>query len=101
MDADAALLNQAFLNLVSNALRHAEPRSELRFALRAEGETALLSVCSALRRGEKPDVTVYVYDQLGRLVPDYPCETVDGEDGRVFKLELKPDHCAAIVRKGV
>ena len=52
-------------------------------------------------RGEKPDVTVYVYDQLGRLVPDYPWETVDGEDGRVFKLELKPDHCAAIVRKGV
>lgn len=49
-------------------------------------------------RGESPDVEVYVYNELGRLVPDYPFEATDKPLGRVIKLELKPDHCAAIIR---
>jgi hypothetical protein len=32
-------------------------------------------------------------------VEGYPFAVRDTEDGRVFTLELKPDHCAAIVRR--
>ena len=50
-------------------------------------------------RGEKPDVDVFVFDELGREVKDYPFVARDTADGRIFALELKPDHCAAIVRR--
>ena len=50
-------------------------------------------------RGERPDVDVFVFDELGREVKGYPCETKETQLGRVFVLELKPDYCAAIVRK--
>lgn len=50
-------------------------------------------------RGERPDVEVFVYDELGRHVPGYPCSIVEKPLGRAFVLELKKDHCAAIVRK--
>ena len=48
---------------------------------------------------EKPDVDVFVFDELGREVKDYPYLVKDTEKGRIFTLELKPDHCAAIVKK--
>ncbi len=50
-------------------------------------------------RGEKPDVEVFVFDDLGREVKDYPYSVTDTPQGRIFTLELKPDHCAAIVKK--
>ena len=50
-------------------------------------------------RGEKPDVEVFVFNELGREVKDYPFATRDTADGRIFALELKPDHCAAIVKR--
>jgi hypothetical protein len=50
-------------------------------------------------RGERPDVEVFVYDELGRHVPDYPYSIVEKPLGRAFVLELKKDHCAAIVRR--
>jgi len=50
-------------------------------------------------RGEKPDVDVFVFDELGREVKGYPYSVKDTEQGRVFTLELKHDHCAAIVKK--
>ena len=50
-------------------------------------------------RGEKPDVDVFVFDELGREVKDYPYAVKDTDWGRVFTLELKTDHCAAIVKK--
>ena len=50
-------------------------------------------------RGEKPEADVFVFNELGREVKDYPFATRDTAGGRVFVLELKPDHCAAIVRK--
>ena len=49
--------------------------------------------------GEKPDVDVFVFDELGREVKDYPYAVKDTDWGRVFTLELKTDHCAAIVKK--
>ena len=49
-------------------------------------------------RGERPDVDVFVFDELGREVPGYPFVAKDTPLGRVFTLELKPDHCAAIVK---
>ena len=50
-------------------------------------------------RGEKPDVDVFVFDELGREIKGYPYSVKDAETGRIFTLELKPDHCAAIVKK--
>ena len=50
-------------------------------------------------RGEKPDVEVFVFDELGREVPGYPFSSKDTDLGRIFTLELKQGHCAAIVRK--
>ena len=50
-------------------------------------------------RGEKPEVDVFVFDELGREVKDYPYSVKDTEQGRIFTLELKADHCAAIVRR--
>ena len=50
-------------------------------------------------RGERPDVDVFVFDELGREVKGYPYSTKDTESGRVFTIELKRDHCAAIVRR--
>lgn len=50
-------------------------------------------------RGEKPDADVFVFDELGREVPGYPVETAETPLGRMFRLELKKDHCAAIVRR--
>ena len=50
-------------------------------------------------RGEKPDVDVFVFDELGREVKGYPYSVKDAETGRIFTLELKPGHCASIVRK--
>ncbi len=49
-------------------------------------------------RGEKPDVEVFVFNELGREVKGYPFATRDTAGGRIFALELKPDHCAAIVK---
>ena len=49
-------------------------------------------------RGEKPEVDVFVFDELGREVKDYPYSVKDTEQGRIFTLELKADHCAAIVK---
>ena len=49
-------------------------------------------------RGERPDVDVFVFDEFGREVPGYPFAAKDTPLGRVFTLELKPDHCAAIVK---
>ena len=51
-------------------------------------------------RGEKPDVDVFVFNELGREVEGYPYSVKETELGRIFTLELKPDHCAAIVKKG-
>ena len=50
-------------------------------------------------RGEKPDVDVFVFDELGREVKDYPYSIKDTEQDRIFTLELKTDHCAAIIKK--
>ena len=50
-------------------------------------------------RGERPEVEVFVFDELGREVKAYPYAVKDTENGRIFTLELKPEHCAAIVRK--
>ena len=50
-------------------------------------------------RGEKPDVDVFVFNELGREVKGYPFTARDSEYGRIFTLELKPGHCAAIVRR--
>ena len=50
-------------------------------------------------RGERPDVDVFVFDELGREVKDYPYSVKDAERGRIFTLELKVAHCAAIVKK--
>jgi hypothetical protein len=50
-------------------------------------------------RGERPDVDVFVFDDLGREVPEYPYEVKDTELGRVFILELKAEYCAAIVKR--
>ena len=50
-------------------------------------------------RGESPEVDVFVFDELGREVKGYPWSWKDTVNGRVFTLELKPDYCAAIVRK--
>ena len=50
-------------------------------------------------RGESPEVDVFVFDELGREVKGYPYAVKDTETGRIFTLELKPDHCAAIVKK--
>ena len=50
-------------------------------------------------RGEKPDVEVFVFDELGREVKDYPYSVKDTEYDRTFNIELKADHCAAIVRR--
>ena len=50
-------------------------------------------------RGEKPDVDVFVFDELGREVKDYPYSVKDTEKGRMFMLELKADHCAALVKR--
>lgn len=49
-------------------------------------------------RGENPEVEVFVFDELGREVKGYPYSVKDTEGGRIFTLELKPDHCAAIVK---
>ena len=50
-------------------------------------------------RGESPDVDVFVFDELGREVKGYPFSVRDTPQGRIFTLELKTDHCAAIVKK--
>jgi hypothetical protein len=50
-------------------------------------------------RGEKPEVDVFVFDELGREVKDCQFSVRDTPQGRVFTLELKTDHCAAIVKK--
>ena len=50
-------------------------------------------------RGERPDVDVFVFNELGREVTGYPFETKETRQGRAFVLELKPDYCAAIVKK--
>ena len=50
-------------------------------------------------RGEKPDVDVFVFDELGREVPGYPFSVKDTDTGRTFTVELKQGHCAAIIRK--
>ena len=50
-------------------------------------------------RGEKPDVDVFVFNELGREVKGYPYATRDTEKGRIVTLELKPDHCASIVKR--
>ena len=50
-------------------------------------------------RGEKPDVDVFVFDELGRELKGYPYSVKDTENGRIINLELKADHCAAIVRR--
>lgn len=50
-------------------------------------------------RGERPDVDVFVFDDCGREVRGYPYETRDTPLGRVFVLDLKPDHSAAIVKR--
>ncbi len=39
----------------------------------------------------------FVFDELGREVPDYPAEISGTADGTRVKLELKKDHCAAVV----
>ena len=49
-------------------------------------------------RGEKPDVDVFVFDELGREVKGYPYSVRDSDADRIFTLELKPNHCAAIVK---
>jgi hypothetical protein len=51
-------------------------------------------------RGESPEVDVFVFNELGREVPDYPFAVSETPLGRKFTLELKPNYCAAIVRKG-
>ena len=50
-------------------------------------------------RGESPEVNVFVFDELGREVKGYPFSLRDTPEGRIFTLELKTDHCAAIVKK--
>ena len=50
-------------------------------------------------RGERPEVDVFVFNELGREVKGYPYSVKDTERGRIFTLELKTDHCAAIVKK--
>ena len=50
-------------------------------------------------RGEKPEVDVFVFDEFGREVRGYPFSAKDTDTGRIFTLELKQGHCAAIVRK--
>ena len=50
-------------------------------------------------RGESPEVDVFVFDELGREVKGYPWSRKDTANGRIFTLELKPDHCAAIVKR--
>ena len=50
-------------------------------------------------RGERPEVDVYVFDELGREVPDFPVKVEDKPIGRVFTLELPQDHSAAIVKR--
>ena len=50
-------------------------------------------------RGERPEVDVHVFDDLGREVADFPVKVRDEALGRVFTLELPRDHSAAIVRR--
>lgn len=50
-------------------------------------------------RGERPEVDVFVFDESGREVKDYPFSGRDSDSGRIFALELKPGHCAAIVKR--
>ena len=50
-------------------------------------------------RGERPEVDVFVFDELGREVKDYPYAGRDSNVGRIFTLELKPGHCAALVKR--
>jgi hypothetical protein len=52
-------------------------------------------------RGEKPEVDVFVFDELGREVKNHPFGVKDTAIGRVFTLELKSDHAAAIVKRSV
>ena len=52
-------------------------------------------------RGEKPEVDVFVFDELGREVKNYPFGMKDTAIGRVFALELKRDYAAAIVKRSV
>ena len=42
---------------------------------------------------------IEVAEALGREVKGYPFSMRDTPQGRIFTLELKRDHCAAIVRK--
>ena len=42
---------------------------------------------------------MFVFDELGREVKGYPFSVRDTPQGRIFTLELKTDHCAAIVKK--
>ena len=49
--------------------------------------------------GERPEVDLFVFDELGREVKNYPFLVRDTPQGRVFTLDLKVDHCAAIVKK--
>ena len=50
-------------------------------------------------RGERVEALVYVFDELGREVKDYPYAVRQTNNGTVFSIELKDGHCAAIVRK--
>jgi hypothetical protein len=49
-------------------------------------------------RGRRHLAEVFVFDGLGREVAGYPSETAISKTGTVVRLELKRDHCAAIVK---
>ena len=50
-------------------------------------------------RGERPEVDVFVFNDVGQEVPGYPFAVKDAEVGRIFTLELKPGYSAAIVKR--
>jgi hypothetical protein len=51
--------------------------------------------------GGNDEFEVYVYDQNGRLLPEFPVPVIVTDEGKFAQLDLKTKHSAVIVRKNL